>query len=242
MSLARGERIRVGVASLSASSDQGVESQLIGIAWRRNQSTVLGFSVGRAAVDGIVRTDADPQALGEVPYSSIVLSASGRRELFPHVSAGLALRWREGTIDRLSRHATAADVGLLIDKLPYRSARFAISSFLWRPGREIEDRPSVVSALDFVAHADGTNEYRVGYSYHSINRGARETGPYLLARIDRFEGSVSVLHTSVSGRNVNRIRSGIALRYNRYLVGVGREEGNAGLGPMYQFTLSSMLR
>jgi hypothetical protein len=44
------------------------------------------------------------------------------------------------------------------------------------------------------------------------------------------------------GSAVTRIRSGLAVYYARYVVGVAREEGISGLGPVYQFTLSSILK
>jgi hypothetical protein len=35
---------------------------------------------------------------------------------------------------------------------------------------------------------------------------------------------------------------GLGLRYARYLVGVAREEGTAGLGSTYQFLLTTVFR
>jgi hypothetical protein len=237
-----GERMRLGVTSLSASSDQGVGGQMVGIVMRQRANRTLGFSVARSAIDGVVRTDFDPQATGEVPYSSLIVSATATRQVLPNVEVGLAVRWREGRVDAEVRHALAADLGLVATHLPFRDARVGVSSFLWRPGREIEDRPSVLVAGDASVYKTGTNEFRVGYSYNAVNRGSREYGPYLLARLERLEANVGVLDISAAGRHVRRIRSGVALRYANYLVGVGREEGVSGLGPLYQFTLSSTIR
>jgi hypothetical protein len=38
------------------------------------------------------------------------------------------------------------------------------------------------------------------------------------------------------------LRTGLALYYARYAVGLAREEGIAGLGAVYQFTLSSLIK
>lgn len=236
------DRLRLGAASLSATSDQGVEGQMIGLVLRREGNRTYGFSIARSAVAGVVRTDFDPQAIGEVPYNSLIISATATRELLPNVEIGLAVRWREGRIDQHVRHAIAADLGVIARELPFRRARVAVSSFLWRPGREIDDRPSFLAAVDGMVYAHGTNEIRVGYSYNSVNRGTKEAGPYLLAQVGPLEANVGVLATRTGSRRVSRIRSGVALRYARYLVGVGREEGVAGLGPLYQFTLSSTIR
>jgi hypothetical protein len=236
------DRMRVGVTSLSAASDQGVDGQIIGLIIRQQESRTLGFSIARTAVNGVPRTDFDPQVTGDIPYSSLILSATATREILPNVEAGLALRWREGRADQSVEHAIAADLGIFAQKLPFRDARLAVSSFLWRPGREIDDRPSFVAAADGVVYGTGTNELRLGYSYHAVHRGYREAGPYFQARFDRLEASLGFLATRSGGRRVNRIRSGVVLRYARYLVGVGREEGVSGLGPLYQFTLSSTIR
>ena len=240
--LREGERIRLGVTSLSAASDQGVGGQMLGIVFRQRRNRTLGLSIARSAIEGVVRTDFDPQATGEVPYSSLILSVNATRVILPNVEAGIAVRWREGRVDEDARHALAADLGLIASHLPLLDARAGISSFLWRPGREIEDRPSLLAALDVRAYARGTNEFRVGYSYNAVNRGSREAGPFLLATVDRLEANIGVMATRAGGHRVTRIRSGLALRYASYLVGVGREEGISGLGPLYQITLSSTIR
>jgi hypothetical protein len=198
--------------------------------------------VARTAVADLVRTDTDPQAVGTVPYSSLLLSFSGARDVLPHVALGAAVRYREGRADRQVDHAYAADLGVVVHSLPVRDARIAVSSFLWRPGREIEDRPAVVAAIDARAMGVAERETRLGYSYNAVNRGAREHGPFVAWRFDRVDLRGALLRTTASGRTVSRIRSGIALHYARYVIGVAREEGTTGLGPLYQITLSSLLR
>lgn len=237
------ERLRIGVTSLSAPSDVGVEAHAIGLVYRSTEGRTFGFSIARTAIAGIVRTESDPQTLGDVPFNSLILSAGAAAEILPKVKLGAALRWREGRADRDVRHALAADLGLVVEELPLRKTRLAVSSFLWRPGREIEDRPSFLAAGDFAVYTNGTNELRAGYSFNGVNRGTREQGPYFQGRVERLEASVASLITRTNtGHRVTRVRSGVALRYAKYLVGVGREESVAGLGPLYQFTLSSIIR
>ncbi|MBL0172486.1 MAG: hypothetical protein IPP90_17590 [Gemmatimonadaceae bacterium] len=240
--LAKTERWRVGVASLAPTSDQGVEGRLLSVNVRRPGGTTIGFSVAQTSVASIVRTETDPQALGDVPYSSLLLSLSAARDLLPHVTVGAAFRYREGRADQRTDNALAADLGVLVHSLPVRDARIALSSFLWRPGREIDDRPAVVMAADARVMGEAGRETRVGYSYNAVNRGAKEHGPYVAWRFDRVDLRGAYLRTIASGRSVSRIRSGVALHYARYVVGVAREEGTTGLGPLYQFTLSSLLR
>lgn len=238
----RDDRWRLGVASLLSSTDyQSVDGQLLSASYRRASGVTLGFSIASTSVGSILRTDSDPQTLGEVPYSSLMFSALAARELLPHVTAGVALRYREGRADQLVDHALAADLGVVVHSLPVRDARFAISSFLWRPGREVQDRPAMVAAADLRVMGVTDRETRLGFSYNGVNRGAKELGPFLAWRFDRVDLRGAYLRTRASGRSVSRIRSGVALHYARYVVGVAREEGAVGLGPLYQFTLSSLI-
>jgi hypothetical protein len=237
------ERWRFGVASLARlAADQSIDGQLLFAARRRNDGTTVGLSIARSSVGDITRTDADPQSIGNVTYATLLLSASAARELLPHLTAGISARLREGRADQDRRHAIAADLGIVVHDLPWRSARFGLSSFLWRPGREIDDRPALVAAGDFRALGSGTRDLRLGYSHNSVNRGTKEGGPFLGGRIDRLELRAALLRTTAAGRSVNRARSGIALHYARYVVGIAREEGASSLGPLYQFTLSSVVK
>lgn len=243
MALKASDRIRLGVASLAAGSDQGVDGQLFGATYRRASGTSLGVSVARASVTGLLRTDSDPQTIGDIPYNSMMLSIGAAREVIPHVTAGVAVRYRSGRSDVDKGRAIAADLGVVVDDLPWNHARVALSSFLWRPGREIQDRPALLMAADArVLGPLAMREARLGYSYNGVNRGAHEQGPYLSGRLDRLEGRAGWFQTSAGARSVSRIRSGLSFHYGRYVVGLAREEGAAGLSPVYQFSLSSIFQ
>ena len=242
-SVPAGERFRLGVASLTTGNAQGVDGQLLSVGWRRASGTTLGLSLGRAAVGGLVRTDSDPQSIGSIPYTSTLFSLTATRELVPHLTAGVAMRWRNGRADQLSRHAVAADFGAVLHDLPWRNARVALSSFLWRPGREIEDRPTVIAAGDFrLFGRSPTRETRLGYSTTAVNRGARERGLFIAGRFERVEARAAYVRSAAGTVSDQRLRTGLALYYARYAVGVAREEGIAGLGAVYQFTLSSLIK
>jgi hypothetical protein len=85
-----------------------------------------------------------------VPYSTLLISLTAAREIIPHVTGGVATRWRQGVqVDRDQRSAIAADGVVVPHDLPWHNARLAASSFfLWRPSREIEDRPAFLAAAD----------------------------------------------------------------------------------------------
>ncbi len=243
MALKAGERLRVGVASLASGTDQGVDGTLVGATLRRASGVTLGLSVARATVAGLDRTDSDPQSIGKIPYNTLLVSFGGAREIMPHVTAGAAVRYRNGRADVDKGSAVSADLGVVIDELPWNHARIAISSFLWRPGREIEDRPAMLVAADArVMGRSVQREARLGYSFNGVNRGAREQGPYFSGRLDRVEMRAGWLQTAAGARSVSRIRSGLAFHYGSYVVGIAREEGADGLGPVYQFSLSSIFK
>ena len=238
-----GERIRFGVASLSTGAQQGVDGQLLSASFRRASGTTVGLSVARTSVAGLVRTDSDPQSVGDISYASLLASATAARTLLPHVTAGLAVRWREGRADQDVHTAIAADLGVVLHDLPWRHARIALSSFLWRPGREIDDRPAFVAAADArVVGRSASRELRLGFSQNNVNRGATELGPFLSGRLERLEVRAALVRGAAGSNAVTRMRSGLAVYYARYVVGVAREEGSSGLGPVYQFTLSSILK
>ncbi len=241
-SMAKRERWRLGVASLnSGGSAQGVDGQLLSIAFRRESGTTLGVSVASTRVSDITRTDTDPQSIGSVPYSSLLLSVIAAREVMPHVTAGVAMRLRQGQVDQVTRSAVAADLGIVVHSLPVRDARFGVSSFLWRPGREIDDRPALLAAADFRLMGETDRESRIGYSYNGVNRGAREHGPFLSWRREKVDLRAMFLQSTASGRTASRVRGGFALHYARFVVGLAVEQGISGLSPTYQFTLSSII-
>ena len=236
-------RLRLGVAWLPAAANQGVDGQLVGVAWRRASGTTLGLSVARSAVNGLIRTDADPTSIGSINYNSTMVSATVARRVIPHLTVGVAARYREGRTDALVRSATAGDLGLIVDSLGRHQVRFALSSFLWRPGQERDDRPILLAGVDARLF---TRSYfpdvRLGYMRNAMSGGAREHGPFLSARSGALELHAALVVSNVYGERDLRARTGLALHFTRYAVGIGREEGVRGLEPLYQFTLSSLVK
>ncbi|MEP6780251.1 MAG: hypothetical protein ABJC26_10200 [Gemmatimonadaceae bacterium] len=241
MAMPPGMRFRFGVAKLSAT--QGVDGYLLGGAWRSSTGTSYGLSLARAGVDGLVRTEGDPTSVGTIAYSTTLISASVARQVVPHVTMGMAARYRDGRTDQEDGSAIAGDVGILIDSLPWHSIRVAASSFLWRPGRERDDQPVFLSSIDarLLPHETGPN-VRLGYQRNVVKAGSVEHGPFASVQVELLEVRGAYVMTRVFGHANSRLRTGIALHYARYSVGIGREEGVSGLAPLYQFTLSSSVK
>lgn len=243
VAMAPDARLRVGVAWLSSSQAQGVESFLVGASWRRPSGYTLGLSVARAAVSGLFRTDTDPTVIGTIDYSSILVSGTVARQVIPHLTVGVSARYREGRTEVLIRSAVAADLGVRIDSLTRYDIRVGLSSFLWRPGKELDDQAMFVSAIDArILHRKELPAIRLGYARSATSGGAREHGPFMSARSGPLEVRGALVVTRAYGERDLRARSGLALHFNKYQVGIGREEGIGGLGPLYQFTLSSLVK
>ena len=245
MALPEGMRWRAGVASLSTGAEQGVEGQLLGLTIQRPSRLSIGVTLARAAVSDLVRTETDPQSLGVLRYETVVGSVTVARPLSHWLTVGAAARFRQGRAERDVRSAVAADLGFVLRREAWRDARVAVSTFLWRPGREVEDRPLLSIASDVRVVGSGPErEARLGMAYQGATRGqrdrtTRELGPFVSTRLGPLEARASVPTVRTADVRLTHTRFSLSLHLTRFAVGIGREDANVGLGPMYQFTFSS---
>jgi hypothetical protein len=237
-------RMHAGIAALQTSTQQGVTMQLGAITLRLPERFVLSVSFARASVADLVRTDTDPQSLGdEIAYGTQVYSVGMARRVLGPVSAGAALRYRRGEIDLARGGEMGADFGILATHLPLRDISLGVGTFLWRPGRSLDQFTAVNVAGDFrIAGANAVRELRGGYSVSKIVSGAREEFVFLHGRYGIWEGRGGVARDVVHGSQPWRTRLGLAVDVDPYSVGIAREENGAGLEPIYQFTLSARIR
>jgi hypothetical protein len=232
-------RARFTVSSLTTGPDQAVAGQIAAVAYRLPRDLTVGLSMARAAVSGIVRTGDDPQPLGEdVPYGTLVLSAQGARAVTRHVTAGVALRYLQGELDRARRDGVGVDAGVVAGDLLGIDGRAAVATFLWCPGGSAGDEPALTGAVDArVLGGDSLRQVRAGYAYSHTARLSREHYVSLSGRAGPLEGRLGVARTYAASRGVTRPRLAIGLHHARYVVSVAREESPYGLSPVYHFTL-----
>jgi hypothetical protein len=238
-----GSHWRLSASAMNAPSDIAVNAQLFSIsaAWR---NTTFGLSVTRASVSDIVRTDTDPTSIGDpVPYGTTMVSLVAARRISPHLSVGVALRERNGTLDDVSRTGMSVDVGAVLEHLTRFDIRIGASTFLLSPGAPATERVSWLAAVDgHVAGADSVHGVRVGYSLQIAQSLFTEHYIFAAARWGDWEVRGGPVQTDVfDGANI-RMRLGIVLHYAGYNVGVAREDGVNGLAPTYQFSLSTLLK
>jgi hypothetical protein len=242
------DRARVGIAALQTPSDQGVRGALVAAAAQLPRRLTVGVSVARVTVSDLYRTESDPHSLGEIPYATTLYSATIARLNARRVLAGLAVRYRDGQLDRERRGAFGLDAGALVEHLPILDASFGAATFLWQPGgsggtgdaRGAGAVVNLAADLRILGRAQ-LRQLRAGYSLLADGR-YREHFAFATARVGVWEGRAGLARADAYGQQPWRTRLGIVLHYEPYGVGVAREENGAGLGASYQFTLNASIR
>ena len=235
--------LHVGIAAVQTSSQQGVTLQLGAFVARLPEDFLVSASFARAAVSDLVRTETDPQSLGEdIPYATQLVSV-GVAKRIGYLSGGASLRYRRGELDMNTQGELGADFGVLASGLPLRDLSVGVASFLWRPGRSPDQFTAINIAGDVrLAGSSALRQLRAGYSSSAIVSGAREEFAFAHARYGIWEGRAGLARDIVHGTQPWRTRLGITVHVAPYAVGIAREENGAGLDAIYQFTLSARLR
>ena len=239
-----GYRGRLSVAALQGAPDQGLDAQLLAASVAVPARLTVGVSVLRASVDGLVRTESDPQTIGpEIPYNTTMISVHVAQQRAEHVVGGVALRYRMGQMDGDRHGEFGVDAGVMATRITRADLRIGASSFLWQPAEAAEAHASFNVAADArVAGKDSSSEGRLGYGFGYTLRGAREHYGVGTLHMSRVIARAGVAHSREFGESEWRLRLGVGLHYARYILGVAREENGAGLSPTYQFTLSALIR
>jgi hypothetical protein len=228
----------LSVTALSTPIEQAVSAQLGTFAYRVSRVLTAGIQLSQASVADLIRTDTDPQSIGaEIPYRSAILSAVASAAA-GGASFGVALRRRSGEEDLASGHATSIDVGGTIERPAGIPIRLAASTFLNSiTGKG--DRRSALAAAEGLFPVRAA-DVRAGLAYQRDRDSGSETFAYASARTRTLEVHGGLARHDAYGSTTTRLRLGLGLRYARYLVGVAREEGTAGLGATYQFMLTKV--
>jgi hypothetical protein len=240
LALRTGERLLLSATSLNTPIEQAVSAQLGTVAYRVAPRLTVGVQVAQASVTDLIRTDTDPQSIGgEIPYRSTIVSAIAAATR-GGASFGVALRRRSGEMDFTTGHATSLDVGGTMERPGGVPVRLAASTFL----RSVTGKGDRVTTL---AAAEGLLPFkaidvRAGLAFQRERESGSEIFAFGSARTKMLEIRGGLARQSAYGSTTTRPRLGLGLRYARYLVGVAREEGTAGLGSSYQFLLTTVFR
>jgi hypothetical protein len=240
LALLSGARLRVGAAALQTPDAQAVSAQLLAAAHSLSERIVVGISVARWSVDDIASTTSTPEVSDvDVSYNTAMLSLSAARRNTKHVSVGLSLRARTGSVAGMRRTAVAVDGGALLDSL-WRDARVGVASFLWRPAQTEHERTTIHVAGDLrVWGTSELREARAGLAADVTAPEERLEFVYASARSGPLAARLGLARTVRWEAGSWRPRIGVGVHYDKYIVGVAREEGAEGIGPVYQFTINA---
>ncbi|MBM3906629.1 MAG: hypothetical protein FJ363_00990 [Gemmatimonadetes bacterium] len=243
VSVPDGSRMRLAVGTMSAPVDVAVGAQVASVATRWRGGTTVALGIAHASVADLLRTDSDPQSIGdEIAYATTLVSVIAARPLGP-VTAGAALRLRSGRLDQSFRRAVSVDVGVISRGLGSRDVRLAASTFLASPfSREHEQAELLLAADARLVGTDTLRTARAGLSYTAADGLPREAFGFVGGRWARLEARLGAARTEAYGRTNWRGRLGIAFHHRGYVIGVAREESAGNLSATYQFTLSSVLK
>ncbi len=238
-----GSRVRLAVGTMSAPVDVAVSAQVATAAGRWKSGTTIAVSIANASVADLLRTDSDPQSIGdEIPYRTTLYSFLATHA-YKLGTLGGALRVRSGRLDNIARHAVSIDLGFISRGFGTRDVRVAASTFLASPAKHEHERAEILTSVDArLVGDDSLRTSRVGLSYTATDGLAKEAFGYLGARWGRLEARVGMARTEVYSQSNWRSRLGVAFHHRGYVIGVSREEGGDNLSATYQFTLSSVLK
>ena len=241
--LPAGTRARFGAATLRTPAEQGVTAQAVYGVFAVGSATTLGLSVVRAAVQDLHRTEFDPRTIGgEIPYTATVASVTAGRR-YQDISAGISFRYRLGEMDGFRRQVAGIDAGVLTERVLGRDVRIGASTYLWRPAHDSDDRPRYSAGVDArVFGRDSIRHTRAGYAYGRTGATSEDHYLFVSTRYGPWIGRGGMASTSAYGYEGWRPRLGLGVQYARWTVGFAREESGAGLGPTYQFMLSSVIK
>jgi hypothetical protein len=235
-----GARLSVGAAALQTPEAQSVTAQLLTAAHSVTERIVVGLSAARWSVDDIPSTTTSPdESDSDVGYSTALLSMSAARRNTRNVSVGLSLRARTGAIGGARRTAVAVDGGVLVDSL-WRDARLGVASFLWRPAQTGDERTTIHVAGDLrVWGTSAVREARAGLSGDFTEPDERVEFLYASGRSGPLAVRLGLARSVRWDNGPWRTRLGVGFHYDKYIVGLAREEGADGIGAVYQFTMNA---
>lgn len=239
IALRGGDRFLFSAAALNSPIEQGISAELGTVAYQVRPGITAGLSVATSSVSDLLRTETDPQSIGDaIPFSSTIVSGILAAERGA-TTFGLALRRRTGTVDLTYGRVTSVDVGATTERprgLPFRAA---LSSFLFSRSKRLE-RASALGALEGYLPVS-MSELRLGVSYQLDEGGGNERFVYAAGRAGQLDVRGGVARQTSFGFSTTRLRLGVGVHFAHYLVGIAREDGTAGLGASYQFVLKTII-
>ena len=243
---AAGAGVRVGIEAIHSPSEIGVNGGIATLSLRAGRLGTVSFVYGRMGVDGLVRTETSPEAIGgDIAVYNEVLSVGLARALGGGFTAGIAARAMNGRLDIVSSSQFGLDLGLHYAASPRLA--FGASTRFFDPALHNAESAASYS----VAASYGTAEARLWGTTASLRvwygaGWAHGEGMQHLLSVGLALGGVAEVdlgaaREETAGFEVWRSRLGISLDVGRYRVNLGRDGGVNGFGATYRLGLAAGL-
>jgi len=241
-----GAAVRVAIEAVHAPSEIGISGGIATLGVRAGRLGTLNVVYGRLGVDGLVRTETSPEAIGgDIAVYAEVLSLGVAREVAPGLVAGIAARELSGRLDADTRSQVGVDVGLRYTD-PSRVTLAFATRFFDPTFRAAEAATSYNAAASYRTSdgplwgTTGTLTFMYGLTW------AHGEGAQHLLSADLNLGGVLAVDAGaareeLAGTAVWRGRFGISLDVGRYRVYLGRDGGVNDFGATYRFGLAARL-
>jgi hypothetical protein len=241
-----GPSTRVGVEAIHSPADIGINGGVATVDIRAGSLATFNLVYGRLGIDGLVRTETSPEAIGgDIAAYAEVLSFGVARAFGRGLVLGVAARALSGRLDVASRSQWSADVGVRYTDATGLTVGFA-TRFFDPTLRQAEMASSYSGAVSYRTPESpmwGTRGALV-FNY-GVTLAHGEGAEHLLSAGLTLGGSVQLdagaEHEAVAGTAVWRSRLGIGLGVGRYRVYLGRDGGVNGFGATYRFGLAAWM-
>jgi hypothetical protein len=242
-----GPGFRIAIEAIHSPSEIGINGGVASILFRAGALGTVNVVYGRMGVDGLVRTETSPEAIGgDIAVYNEVLSLGLARSIVPGLVAGVAARALSGRLDIVTASQLGLDFGLRYTT-PTRFS-FGVSTRFFDPLlRGSEGAASYSAAASYRTaerQAWGTTVdlrfwYGAGWAHgegmeHQLSAGLALGG---VAEVD-----VGAAREQTAGIQVWRSRLGVSLDVGRYRMYLGRDGGVNGFGASYRFGLVAGMR
>ncbi len=238
---------RVGIETIHAPSDVGVNGGIATAAFRAGRLGTVNVVYGRLGVDGLVRTETSPEAIGgDIAAYAEVLSLGLARTMARGLDVGIAARAMSGRLDVASSSQLGVDVGARYTSPERITIALATRFFdpTWRQGQLAASYNGALAYRTVDGPLWGTTaalEFRYGVT---LTRGE---GVQHLLSAGVALGGVAQLDAGAEeeetvGMPVWRSRFGLSLNVGHYRVYMGRDGGVNDFGATYRFGLAAKWR
>lgn len=242
----RGPGVQIAIEAVHSPSEIGVNGGVATLGLRAGKLGTLNLVYGRLGVDGLVRTETSPEAIGgDIAAYAEVLSLGFARAISPGFVAGVAARALSGRLDVDSRTQMGVDFGVRYSDSSGVAVGFS-TRFFDPTLRAAESAASYNAAASFrtadtpLWGTTGTLSLWYGVTW-SHGEGMQQLFSAGLALGGVAELDMGAAREETADVEVWRSRLGVSLDVGRYKVYLGRDGGVNAFGSTFRFGLAARM-